>query len=266
MKDDSKNSTTCQTPVYFSVYVLWCSKTDMHYIGVTGQKNVYKRIYQHKYGKLFVDREIQRIGWEHWDWWIVESHVPSNLISEREQYWVNFFGSLHPNGYNRTIGGIKHFKHSEATCEQISTTQLGRPGYWAGKKRPDFSGENHPLYGRHHTQETRDKMKESHLGKKRAPFTEEHIANLSKAKMGEKNPNYGKPTWNSGIPCTNDAKRKIRQKLTDKKRPDQSERMKGENNPNFGKPLSEKTKAILREKALARWAAKRAAKEAQETP
>ena len=249
------------------------------------------RIYQHKYGKLFIDREIQRVGWENFDWWIVEKHVPLNLITEREQYWVQFFNSLHPNGYNRTRGGIKHFKHSEATREQISTTQLGRKGYWAGKKRPEMSGENHPLYGRHHTQETREKMSASRRGKKRAPFTEEHRANISKSRTGEKNPNYEKPAWNRDIPCTEEAKSKISQTLTGRKRPDQSEQMKGERNPNYGKPSprkgiprseetkrkigdanrgkqrTEEMKANLREKALARAAAKRAAKvAAQMTP
>ena len=210
----SKNDLECQTSVYFSVYVLWCSKTNMHYVGVTGQ-NVYKRIRQHKKDKQqFVDKQIREIGWDgNWDWWIVEEDVPSNLITEREQYWVAFFQAVYPNGYNKTRGGIKHFKHSEETCERMSA---------------------------------------SHTGKKLAPFTDEHRANISKSRTGEKNPNYGKPAHNRGIPCPEEVKDKIRKKLTGRKRPDQSERMKGENNPNFGKPMPEKTKNKIREKALAR--------------
>ena len=243
--NSSKNAADCQTDVIFSVYVIWCNKTNMHYVGVTGQKSVYARICQHKHGKQFVDREIKNIGWDgNFDWWIVEERVPSNLISEREQHWIAFFDSVYPNGYNRTIGGIKHFKHAE---------------------------------------ETRKKMSESHLGQKIGPFTEEHKANISKSRTGKKNPSYGKPAHNRGVPCSEEAKAKISQKLTGRKRPDQSERMKGENNPNFGKhlseetrrkigkskqgkpawnkgiPRSEETKAKLREKALARHAAKRAA-------
>ncbi|MBR0288720.1 MAG: GIY-YIG nuclease family protein [Selenomonadaceae bacterium] len=198
--------------VFFDVYVLWCKKNNMHYVGVTQQK-VTMRIRQHRRGKQFVDKQIQEIGWENWDWWVVEENVPSNRITEREQYWVGVFNSVYPNGYNKTIGGIKYFRHSKKTCEQ---------------------------------------MGKSHLGKKRAPFTEEHKANISKAMSGENHPNYGKPARNRGIPCPEETKRKIRKKLTGRKRPDQSERMKGENNPNFGKPMPEKTKSKLREKALAR--------------
>ncbi|MBQ7493870.1 MAG: GIY-YIG nuclease family protein [Selenomonadaceae bacterium] len=210
----SKKDVKSQTPPLFSVYVIWCRQTNMHYVGVTGQESVYKRIRQHRRGKQFVDKEIKRIGWEgNWDYWVVEENVPSNRITEREQYWVGVFNSVFPHGYNKTIGGIKHFKHSKKTCKQ---------------------------------------MGKSHLGKKRAPFTDEHKANLSKSRTGEKNPNYGKPARNRGVPCPEEAKSKIRKKLTGRKRPDQSERMKGENNPNFGKPMPEETKAKLREKALTR--------------
>ena len=211
--NDNKARQSCQTVELFSVYAIWCRVTNQHYVGVTSQK-VYRRICQHKRGKQFVDTEIQRLGWEeNFDWWVVERGVSSDIITEREQFWVAFFDCVYPKGYNKTIGGIAHFKHSEETCETI---------------------------------------KQSHLGKKRAPFTEEHKAHISESRIGEKNPNYGKPAWNRGVPCPEETKEKIRKKLTGKKRPDQSERMKGEHNPNFGKPLPEKTKAILREKALAR--------------
>lgn len=246
----NKNSVDCQTAALFAVYVIRCKLTNKHYVGVTRQR-VSRRINQHKRGKQFIDREIQRLGWENFDWWIVEEGVPSELISEREQHWVDFFNSVYPNGYNKTLGGIGNFEHSEKTCEQISAALRG---------------------------------------KKRAPFTAEHRAHLSAAMKGK----TGAPAWNRGVPCTEETKDKIRQKLTGRKRPDQAERMRGENNPNFGKPKSEETreklrqralerdvsgarnphyskhhseetKAKLREKALARAAAKRAAKAAQET-
>ena len=205
--NNSKTGSECQTvDVYFDVYVIWCRITDMNYVGVTGQK-VATRIRQHKRGKQFVDKEIQRVGWEgNWDYWVVEENVPSDIITEREQYWVDFFHSVYPYGYNKTIGGIKHFKHSKKTCE---------------------------------------KMSESHLDKKPPPFTEEHRANIAKSKTGEKNPNFGRPAWNSGVPCPESTKKKISQKLTGRKRPDQSERMKGEKNPNFGREFSEEHRAKI---------------------
>jgi hypothetical protein len=71
--------------------------------------------------------------------------------------------------------------------------------------------ENHPLYGRCLSEETRKKISAGNLGKIRSP---EVIKNMSERVKGDKHPFYGK------------------------KRPEHSKIMKGENNPNFGKDFS----------------------------
>lgn len=212
--NDSKKTANCQIAPVFCVYVIWCSVTNMYYVGVTRQKAT-ARIKQHKKGKKqFIDTEIKRIGWEgNWDWWLVEENIPAEMVTEREQYWVKFFNSVYPQGYNRTRGGLAYFDYSEDVCKKISKALTG-------KKRP--------------------------------PFTEEHRSNLSKAQIEAHKKNAGRPAWNRGIPCTEEAKAKIRKKLCGRKRPDQSERMKGAKHPKFGKHLSEETKAKLRAKALER--------------
>lgn len=248
--NNNKTGSECQT-IEFSVYVLWCSKTDRNYVGVTRQR-VIKRIRQHKKGKQFVDTEIKRIGWEHWDWWIVEEHVPSNLISEREQYWVNFFRSVYPAGYNKTCGGISKIIVTDETREKIRQNALAR----------DISGEKNPHYGKHHTDEAREAIRQSRLGKsswnKGIPCSDEQKAILSEKALerdlsGERNGFYGKHH-------TEEAKEKNRQAHLGKPG------IRGEKHYMYGKHHSEETKAKMRERALAREAAKRAAKEAQETP
>ena len=244
---DSKNQETCQTLPLFAVYVIWCRITNMHYVGITRRK-VEQRICEHKRGKQYVDREIQRLGWEgNFDWWITESHIPANLITEREQYWIDFFGSIFPNGYNKTCGGIRYFEYSEETREAMHQSHLGK----------------------HHTEDTLAKMRSRHL-------SDETKAILSESRMGEKNPMYGKPSplkgkhhteeakeknrkahlgkvpWNKGIPMPEETKAKIRKTNH------------GRKGTMEGKHHTEATKAILREKALARNARKRAAKAAAE--
>jgi group I intron endonuclease len=53
-----------------------------------------------------------------------------------------------------------------------------------GIKRPEHSkkmkGENHPFYGKIHSKETRQKMKESHIGKKHSDETIRKIAEANK--------------------------------------------------------------------------------------
>ena len=261
--------------VFFSVYVLWCKETNMHYVGVTGQESVYKRIRQHRRGKQFVDKEIQRLGWEgNFDWWVVERHVPSNLISEREQQWVQFFDCVHPKGYNRTCGGIKFFRHSEQTKAQMRSrrhteeekanirkkmtgrklteehkTKLGK--LHSGRKLTEehkaklrakalarnMSGERHPMYGKHHTEESIEAMRQAHLGsssRKGIPCSEETKAilrakALARNVSGKNNPFFGKkhteeakernrqahlgkPAWNKGKKMTEEQKAKMRAK------------------------------------------------------
>ena len=237
---NNKKDSECQTVPLFSVYVMWCRCTNKFYVGVTSQK-VTTRIRQHKRGKQYVDREIRRLGWEgNFDWWITDSRVPANLISEREQFWVDFFDCVYPKGYNKTCGGISKLTVSDDTRERIRQKALER----------DMSGENNPMFGKHHTNEAKETIGRARLGK---------------------------PAWNKGIPCPEEQKAILREKALERD-------TRGENNPFYGKhhpeeakernrqahlgkpgwnkgvPCSEKTKAILREKALARHAARRAAK------
>ena len=52
------------------------------------------------------------------------------------------------------------------------------------------SGENHPMYGKEHSEESKRKMREVKIGKK---HSEETKRKMSKAHKGENNPMYGKP-------------------------------------------------------------------------
>ena len=258
--NNNKKDVESQSVVYFDVYVIWCRCTNQFYVGVTGQASVYMRIRQHRRGKQFVDREIKRLGWEgNFDWWVVESHVPSNLITEREQYWVNFFGSIAPNGYNKTRGGSRrHTEEEKANLRKKLTgrklteehkAKLGK--LHSGRKLTEehkaklrakalarnISGERHPMYGKHHTEESKEIMRQKHLGNsahKGKHHTEETKAILSEKALerdvsGENNPFFGKhhteeakeknrqahlgrTPWNKGKKMTEEQKAKMRAK------------------------------------------------------
>lgn len=51
------------------------------------------------------------------------------------------------------------------------------------------NSENHPMYGKHMSEESKRKNSESHKGKK--PSNETRMK-LSESRIGSKNPNYGK--------------------------------------------------------------------------
>ena len=115
MQNNNKNNYDCQTVIVFSVYVIWCRKTDMAYVGVTRRKVIY-RIHEHmSRNEQYIDQEIQRIGWNgNFDWWIVEeiAHISEKIRGERN-----------PN-YGK--------KMSEEQKEKISKSKCGTPAWNKG--------------------------------------------------------------------------------------------------------------------------------------
>ena len=49
----------------------------------------------------------------------------------------------------------------------------------------DRHGEKHPLWNKHHSEESKKLMRDAHIGIKLGPFTDEHKANLSKSQKGK---------------------------------------------------------------------------------
>ena len=84
----------------FSVYVICCTITKKCYVGIT-RRCVERRIKEHLRGVQIIDREIKRIGWDKFDWWTVEKNISADNISEREKFWIKFYDSIAPNGYNQ---------------------------------------------------------------------------------------------------------------------------------------------------------------------
>ena len=142
-------------------------------------------------------------------------------LDEWEQYYIEFYNTLYPNGYNLSEGGNggvpceetrrkmsaaqkgekNHFygkHHTEETKNTISIKNGGENSAWYGKKHSDETkrkmsaaqkGENNSFFGKHHTEETRKKISENLKGKH---HSEESKRKMSAAQKGEKNHNYGK--------------------------------------------------------------------------
>lgn len=122
---------------------------------------------------------------------------------------------------------------------------VGGIGFHSGKEHPYYGrcGEKHPLYGKH--------------------ITEEHKEKLLEANKGDKNPNYGKTPWNKGVPMSEDVKRKVSESkkgnvpwnkgvpMSDEQKKKLSEHhwdCSGENHPMYGRigKLSPRAKAVLK--------------------
>ena len=101
----------------------------MKYVGQTIQP-LRERIWQHKHhGELYVDQEIQRLGWENFTVEVLET-CPFKLLNAREIFWIASLNTKYPNGYNLTSGG-SGFNGRKHTPESIALMSDIAKAIWA---------------------------------------------------------------------------------------------------------------------------------------
>ena len=153
-------------------------------------------------------------------------------LDEWEQYYIKFYNTLYPNGYNLTEGG-NGCVACEETRKKISESNKGRIAPNKGKPMSEEQkrklseinkGKHHSdeakrkmsekRKGRHHTEESKKKMSESKKGKQ---FSEEHRRKISESKKNISEETRKKisesrkgiPAPNKGIPMSEEQKKKI---------------------------------------------------------
>lgn len=95
-----------------------------------------------------LDRAINKYGIENFDYVILETLTSYNLdevnnwMDEREDYYISYFNSLHPAGYN-LLSSRHHPEFSEITRQRISYA---------------CTGEKNGFYGRKHSEESKRQM------------------------------------------------------------------------------------------------------------
>lgn len=115
---------------------------------------------------------IQKYGWDGFEHIILETDIPIKELSERENYYINFYNAI-DNGYNVEFAG-NNIPISETTKQKIKdswTPERRQAQSERAKKqwqdnpeyrekmrevaknipRRDISGENNPMYGTHRT-------------------------------------------------------------------------------------------------------------------
>ena len=110
------------------IYLLTDTTNGKQYVGKTMHK-LHKRMGEHRRGtKHYVDRAIQKHGWENFTIEILEECATSEELSEREQYWIARLNTKAPNGYNLTDGG-EGSPGRKATDEMRANMSASHPSY-----------------------------------------------------------------------------------------------------------------------------------------
>lgn len=187
------------------IYKIENSINDKIYIGLTKKKRPTDRFSQHRYqarhlkstDKSLLHKAMAKYGVDNFSFSIIEE-VDNNIMPQREQYWIEYYNSITPNGYNITKGGEgtpgfsrtqtkeerekrknsnkKFFEEHPEKRKEISqrTQKLWQDPEYRKKvtesnkrfyrEHPNmFTGENNPFYGKHHTDETKQKIRSKSL-------------------------------------------------------------------------------------------------------
>ena len=145
-----------------------------------------------------------------------------------EQYYIEVFDTLYPNGYNLTKGGEGEIP-CEETRKKISDAHKGKHLSEEHRKKLRDAGK-----GRHHSEESKKKISDANKEKHRSEETKKKISEVKKKlySSGMKHPMLGKHH-------SEEARKKMSENHWD---------CSGENHYMFGKHHSEETKKKISDK------------------
>lgn len=79
---------------------------------------------------------IKKYGKENFDYIILSECNTIQQLNDAEKYFIDYYQTLSPNGYNLTTGG-EGFTVSEETKKKQSTSHKGKTAPWNSYKRSD---------------------------------------------------------------------------------------------------------------------------------
>jgi group I intron endonuclease len=185
------------------------------YIGQT-VKTLSRRKGNHKdqslksYHSYHFANAIRKYGIDNFVWEQVDTADSKEELNQKEKYWIAYYNSTNPTfGYNSQNGGSNGTPSNE-TRKKMSEVQKGRKATaQSRRKNSEAKIGNKNWLGKHHTLETKEKIRQANIGK--------HHSEEVRQKISESN--LGKISAMRGKFHTLEAKQKI------------SEANKGENAP-----------------------------------
>ena len=112
MKHKDSHGNLVGNTILKDIYIIRNTINDKVYIGQS--TNTYTRWKGHKTaaktghykGSNILYRAMKKLGIENFYYEILEHQIPN--YNEREKYWIEFYNSQAPNGYNLTEGGMQY--------------------------------------------------------------------------------------------------------------------------------------------------------------
>jgi len=152
-----------------SIYILRNKINGKCYVGqsINVQKRFayYQKCHDYKKTPTYIERAIAKYGWGAFEKFAY-SGIPIPMLDSFERKMIASVGCLKPRGYNLESGGSKNKRHHPESNRKRSIA---------------ITGEQHPLYGTHLSDEAKKHLSEYWKGR---IFTPETRAKLSEASKG----------------------------------------------------------------------------------
>lgn len=157
------------------IYKCTCLSNCRSYIGQTcslfRRKNDHIReLRNNRHSNRHLQNAWNKYGEENFTWEVLE-YCSTDLLNEREMYWIEYYNSF-KTGFNLTTGGSLGCIYSEESNQKRREKMLGENNPMYGKTGAlnpaygqDHSGEKNGMYGKHHTEEANEKNRQAHLGR-----------------------------------------------------------------------------------------------------
>ena len=145
------------------------------YVGQTVQP-LAARQKQHAKAKEMFGQAIRKHGAENFCFIVIDTAEDKTSLNNKEAFWISFFNSTAPQGYNLTIGGDALTTFLPEVLAKMSASRLGKKCTVA--TRDKISKAN---TGKTRTAEARAKM--SAAAKKRAPENTARLVAIHKGRI-----------------------------------------------------------------------------------
>lgn len=169
----------------YTVY-MHTSPSGKRYIGITSLP-VEKRWQKGKgYQNQVFYRAVQKYGFDNIEHKILYEGLTKDEAEQKEIELIAYYNTTDCRcGYNVDTGGNSIGKHSEETKRKISEASKNI----SDETRRKMSKSRK---GKHHTEETKQKIREKNLGLTKKPHSEETKRKMSEQRKGENNGMYGR--------------------------------------------------------------------------
>ncbi len=177
------------------IYKIINKINDKYYIG--SSNNIYKRFNQHK---LNLNKNIHKNSHLQWSWnkygnnnfnFVIIEEIPQENLLLVEQKYLDIAKIEKNKCYNTSfIAG--RIEMTDEIRKKLSKSHIGL-----------LRGINHPLYGKHLSENTKNKLRFINLGKKRS------LESIEKSRMGFIGKYIGEKSWRYGKHHSEETKRKI---------------------------------------------------------